>query len=45
MSYLTDAAVMGADMSTLVSETPRGMPRYHTVKRVKEELNCPVAVL
>lgn len=36
---------MGADTSILVSETPRGMPRYHTVKQVKEDLNCPVAVL
>lgn len=32
-------------MSILVSETPRGMSHYHTVKQVKEDLNCLVAVL
>lgn len=38
-------AILGADMSILVSETPRGMSHYHTVKQVKEDLNCLVAVL
>jgi len=39
------ADMSGADTSILVSETPRGMSHYHTVKQVKEDLNCSVAVL
>ena len=45
LATATMADKSGADMSILVSETPRGMSHYHTVKQVKEDLNCSVAVL
>lgn len=34
------ASILGGAASVIMSKTPRGTSHYHTVKQVKESLNC-----